>query len=297
MDVQSARTLLAIVELGSFRAAAERLNVTQSTVSARIKTLEDLLGRRLLERSKAGVALTAAGEQFHRHALSMVRIWRQAQLEVSLADTHQRHLAVGAQVSLWEGLLINWIGALRAEMPEIAISAGFGASHDLVERLSEGTLDIAVVYRGMQRPGLAFEHLIDEELVLVTSADAQQSHLGPDYVFVNWGPEFAADHAMAYPQHSSTGLQLNLGAVAINHLFVVPATGYFPLRVARPYLDDGRLSLVSGARRFVYPVYAAYPSGDDDGNLSGVLARLRSAAARASEAALEIADGAAPPSV
>ena len=54
MDVDLARTLVAIVETGSFKEAANKLYLTQSAVSARIKILEDAVGKRLLERSKSG---------------------------------------------------------------------------------------------------------------------------------------------------------------------------------------------------------------------------------------------------
>ncbi len=64
MDIQLARTFLMVAETGSFIEAGRKMNVTQSTVSARIKTLEDLFGRPLFVRSKNGATLTAAGDQF-----------------------------------------------------------------------------------------------------------------------------------------------------------------------------------------------------------------------------------------
>ena len=73
------------------RRAADRLNVTQSTISARIRVLEDELGTPLFTRNKAGVTLTPAGAQFERHALALVRIWQQARQEVSL-PSDQRQL-------------------------------------------------------------------------------------------------------------------------------------------------------------------------------------------------------------
>ena len=68
MDIDLARTFLAVVDSGSFVEAANRVNVTQSTVSARIRSLEELIGKSLFERSKAGAALTPSGYQFQRHA-------------------------------------------------------------------------------------------------------------------------------------------------------------------------------------------------------------------------------------
>ncbi len=92
MDITLAKTFLAIADTGSFVEAAESLHVTQSTVSSRIKALEDLLGRSLLDRSKTGATLTPAGQQFHKHALALVRVWEHARLEVRLAETHRDHM-------------------------------------------------------------------------------------------------------------------------------------------------------------------------------------------------------------
>ena len=60
MDIDRARTFLEIVHTGSFLKAADRLHVTQTTVSARIRTLEEELGRRLFDRNRNGATLTAA---------------------------------------------------------------------------------------------------------------------------------------------------------------------------------------------------------------------------------------------
>src|SRR3546814_20516530 len=73
MDTELARTFLAVATAGSFVAAAERLHVTQSTVSTRIRTLEQSLGCPLFVRHKAGAAMTDAGRRFQKHAIMLVR--------------------------------------------------------------------------------------------------------------------------------------------------------------------------------------------------------------------------------
>lgn len=113
MDVNLARTFLIVAETGSFVDAARKLNITQSTVSARIKGLEELLGRPIFTRSKSGAELTGAGELFQKHALALVRVWQQAQLQVSLADQHPEHVSLGAPLSLWSGFLLKWASRLR----------------------------------------------------------------------------------------------------------------------------------------------------------------------------------------
>ena len=83
MDITNIRTFLAVVETGSFVSAAERVHVTQSTVSMRIRSLEEQLGVKVFERNKSGASLTNSGREFAKHAVAMARIWDQACLEVT----------------------------------------------------------------------------------------------------------------------------------------------------------------------------------------------------------------------
>jgi len=275
MDVNLARTFLMVAETGSFIDAARKMNVTQSTVSARIKGLEDLLGRPLFERSKSGAGLTAAGEQFQKHALALVRVWQHAQLEVGLSDQHRDHLAVGAPMSLWHGFLLKWVSWLRRNIPDIAVSASAGLSAVLTQRLIEGTLDLAVMYRPTQPPGLSIEHLFDEEFVLVTSVPPTQRRSFADYVFIDWGPDFKQDHAAAYPELSNPGLNLDLGSAGIDYLLANECSGYFPLRLVRQHVSRGRLRLPKRARKFVYPVYMVYPEARNEEAYEPILNALR----------------------
>ncbi len=278
MDITLARTFLAIIEGGSFKAASERLNVTQSAVSLRVKTLEEQLSRVLFDRGKAGAVLTPAGMQFHRHALAMVRVWEHARLDVSLAEAHTDHLAIGGQPSLWEGFLLPWIRIFHRNHPNIAISASMAASTVLMERISEGTLDLAIVYRALARPGLSVEHLFDDELVLAASGKRKLKCPDENYIFMNWGPEFAADHAEAYPGLATTGLHFDLGAIGISYLLETASSGYFPLRIAKPYVKKGQLTVAPRARKFLYPVYVVYPADADKDAFAPVLSTLREAA-------------------
>ena len=200
MDIALARTFLMVAETGSFIDAARKMNITQSTVSARIKGLEDLFGRPLFERSKNGAALTGAGEQFQKHALALVRVWQHAQLEVGLSGHLPR--PSGRRRA---GHAVGRVPAASGS-PGCATTSPTSPSRPapacpavMIQRLLEGTLDLAVMYRPGQPPGLTIEHLFDEEFVLVTSAPAAAG-TSSDYVFVDWGPDFQAEHAAAYPE-------------------------------------------------------------------------------------------------
>ncbi len=280
MDINLARTFLTVAETGSFIEAARKMHVTQSTVSARVKVLEDLLGRPLFQRSKYGAALTAAGEQFRKHALALVRVWQHAQLEVGLSDQHRDHLSVGGPLSLWEGFLLKWVAWLRSSIPDIAISTTAGLSSVLTQRLLEGTLDLAVVYRPVQPPGLIVEHLFDEEFVLVTSGKAGGRRNSADYVFVNWGPDFQVDHASAHPELATPGLNMDLGPLALPYVLGNSASGYFPMRMVKQHIARGRLRLPKRVRKFIYPVYMIYPEARDEEAYEPILGALRREASK-----------------
>ena len=84
MDIEQARTFLAIAGYGSFLEASRRLHLTQSTVSARIQRLEEELGVRLFVRNRAGAALTAGGRRFAEYAKRLVLTAEQARHHVGL---------------------------------------------------------------------------------------------------------------------------------------------------------------------------------------------------------------------
>ena len=113
MDTELARTFLAVVAAGSFVRAAERLNLSQTAVSARVRSLEEQLRRPLFVRNKTGASLTPAGEQFLRHAPALVQLWERARHAVAVPPGRRAVLAVGAELSLWDPLLLRWLLWMR----------------------------------------------------------------------------------------------------------------------------------------------------------------------------------------
>ncbi|WP_368621243.1 LysR family transcriptional regulator [Paraburkholderia sp. BR13444] len=170
MDITLARTFLEVSASGSFISAAERLHLTQTAVSARIRTPEEQLGRRLFVRNKAGARLTTAGERFVRHATTLVQVWEQARQHVALPPGREEGVSLGGELSLWHPLLADWLVWMHRECPQIALRAEVDSPMRLLDRVHEGSLDIAVLYNPPQRPDLVSELLVEEKLVMVTSA-------------------------------------------------------------------------------------------------------------------------------
>lgn len=263
MDIDLLRTFLQITEAGHFIRAAERLNVTQSTVSARVRELELRLGRTLFLRGRSGAVLTPAGRHFLPHAASMVRIWNQARHEVGLPQDYETVLAAGGQFTLWDGVLQRWLAWMRRAAPRVALRAEVGRPDELSRMLSDGTLDLAVLYAPQPRPGLRIEPLLDERLVLVASRAVEPWPGGSDYIFVDWGPDFHADHAAAFPEIETPALTVGLGAIALAHIVAAGGSGYFPIRIVTEPLQAGVLTQVPGAPEFARRAFVVWQERDD----------------------------------
>ena len=264
MDVDRARTFLEIVRSGSFLRAADRLNVTQTTVSARIRTLEEELGRPLFVRNRNGAQLTAAGQEFERFAQSFVQVWERARQQLAIPPGRKSVIALGGELSLWNPLLLDWLVEMKRTRPEIALHAHVGLPDQLLEQLRTGVLDVAILYAPKLLPGFKVELVAEEELILVRTPDKDGEPGGNrDFVQVEWGPLFNAHYATVAPGYGEPGLVVGLGPLGLSYILKAGGMGYFRRGVAMPFIEAGQLEIVEGARQFTYPAYAVYTEASE----------------------------------
>lgn len=276
MDIDRARTFLEIVHTGSFLKAADRLNVTQTTVSARIRTLEQELGRRLFVRNRNGAVLTASGREFERFAQSFLQVWERARQQLRVPSGRTSVIALGGELSLWNPVLLDWLVWMKRNRPEIAIRANVGVPDQLVEQLRTGVLDIAVLYAPPMLSGFRIELVEEEELVLVRTPRTADDGQELDYVHVDWGPQFAASHVAGSAALEAPGLTVGLGPLGLSYILRAGGTGYFRKGAVTPHLEAGDLELVPGAPRFTYPAYAVYAEeGETRADLQAALGGLK----------------------
>jgi DNA-binding transcriptional LysR family regulator len=279
MDISLVRSFIEIVARGSFSEAAERLHVSQSTVSSRIKSLEEALGARLFERGKSGALLTVAGRHFHRHALQLVETWEHARQDVSLPERYSARLSIGSEAGLWLRLLDDWVARLRSSAPEVALRLHVAVPEILMARMAEGRFDIVVMYTPDSRPGLALSRLGEEDLILVARPDClprrRTGELPKNYLFVDWGRDFAAAHRAHFPEFEEPAIVVSIGILA--HRLIAKAGGgaYLPLSLVEQDLESGRLARVPGAPELKLPVYAISRSGSQGPATEMAIATLR----------------------
>ena len=290
MDIVLAKTFLEVIASGNFVNAARRLNVTQSAVSLRIKKLEDLLGQPVFNRVKSGTELTPAGRQFERFALSLVKVWEEARHQVSVPEQYSERLVIAGQYSLLPTFTMRWLERLENRLPDVAFRVEAGMPDRLMRQMVEGVLDIAVMYRPQLRPGLAIEHILDGELVMVSGRPDFGPGFDESYIFMDWGPEFIAAHQTAFPHYDIPRTTFAVGALGLNFVVETKKAGYFPARLVRDLIDQKRLFLVPNVPAFPNPVYAVYQIDLTPRLLQAALEELHVVAGQAEKSAQFVLD-------
>jgi DNA-binding transcriptional LysR family regulator len=270
MDIALARTFLEIVRTGSFIAAAERLHITQTTVTARIQNLEGQLDCRLFVRNRSGARLTDDGERFIDYASQLVQTWDAARRHFPLPTGTNKLLTLGGEVSLSTPVMLHWAKRLRTSILTHSVHIELSAGHVLQEKLERGVLDAALVYRPEYWPGMQVEQIMEEKLIRVSSTGNPEP-----YIYVDWGPVFRKAHDAALPEHAQSALSFNLGPLALQYILQYGGAGYFRTRGVQRYLELGMLQKAAHAPEFSYPVYLVYSRKNDTPALQQAFALLR----------------------
>ena len=193
-----------------------------------------------------------------------MQIWERARHQLAIPSGRTSVVALGGEPSLWNPVLLDWLIWMKERKPEIAIHANVGVPDQLLEQLRTGVLDIAVLYAPKLLPGFRVELLVEEQLVLVRTRSRDGEPDGAeDYVYVDWGPLFAAQHDASSNSFGEPGLFVGLGPLGLSYILRAGGMGYFRRGAAAPHIASGELEIVDGAPEFTYPAYAVYPESSE----------------------------------
>ena len=168
VDVRGLRSFLAVAAAGSISRAAETLHIAQPALSLQIRQIEEALGVDLFTRSHRGVSITAAGQRFESHARDILKRLDLACEDVrDLVTDPEGRVAIGLPQSMAKILTVPLVRETIRRWPKvrlqvIELSTGYIPNH-----LLTGHIDIGLTFGANADPGLLFDHLVDEDLVLV----------------------------------------------------------------------------------------------------------------------------------
>lgn len=249
MDTDLATTFVTVIECGSFIAAAQKLHMSQTTVTARIKSLESKLNCTLLIRNKKGVVLTENGKRFLPYAKQMIQLWQTSRRDVPFISENKQLIRLACEQSLWNPILAQWLAEIRATNNNLMITTQVASGDTLNQAIRSGFIDIALTHLPIYGSDHCVEHILDEKLILVKNKKSDEA------IFVDWGETFRKQYETAFPEQPKHQLYFDFGPAALQYILQHGGHGYFRTRVVHRYLENNTLSRVKASPEFSYPVY------------------------------------------
>ena len=258
MQIELLETFLDLIETGSFNRTADRLGVTQSTVSGRVMALEAALGTRLFARSKAGTSPTPAGKRFLEHALAMRHEWNEARRAVAASSNPQRSLRIGMQNDLAASHIGEWVSQFRKALPDTAFYVELDYSTQMSQDLLVGELDLAVLFTPRHLPDLHFE-MVGEVAYRMVSTDASllSQIVRERYILANYSPSFIKAHQRLLPQLANAPIASGQNAAICGLLGSLGGSAYVLEESARDLVAAGTCSFIEDAEPILQPVFFA----------------------------------------
>lgn len=171
MNIESLKTFIALAEVGNFKKAAQQLFVVQSTVSARIQELENLLGQKLFIRSGKGLELTSAGYFLLPYARQIAEIEQDMYQSLHYSSAYKESLSIGASDTIYDSYIAHHISDFLDQYPSCSLSVIHGSSMQMLNLLHDHKIDICFSYTAFSDKFYHSRLLASDELLLVTSPD------------------------------------------------------------------------------------------------------------------------------
>jgi DNA-binding transcriptional LysR family regulator len=168
MDTRQLAAFCAVVDRRSFSQAAEQLGVTQPAVSLQIRSLEQRLGQRLLDRSGRRVEPTEAGLRLYRSAQRMLALEQQLLEEVSgNGDGELKgRLEIGCSTGPGATVLPLLLCEFQEANPAVTISLSVNDTQHVIDAVARRELELGVVGAASKHRGVTFEPFFQDEVVL-----------------------------------------------------------------------------------------------------------------------------------
>ncbi len=169
-ELRQLRAFCAIVERGNFSRAAATLRLTQPTLSAHVKNLEEALGVRLFDRTGRAAVLTPAGEVFHRYARRILDLSAGAsQAVAAFLGEMAGEVELPASTVPGEYLLPRWLGSYCKRFPLVRVHLAVSDSRRVMERMLAGEAHLGVTGSAVEHPSLLCRRLCEDEVILVAA--------------------------------------------------------------------------------------------------------------------------------
>jgi DNA-binding transcriptional LysR family regulator len=171
ITMQQLEVLIHLVEAGSFTHAAQRMALTQPTLTKHIRNLEDAAGTRVVERKNIGISLTPEGRILYDLARRILRLREEAQEKIrNLKDSESGPIFLCASTIPATYILPRLLGALKKRCPEIRIHIQTGDSEETIQAILADQAEMGIIGKGSPDRRLKVEPLWEDRLLIALPA-------------------------------------------------------------------------------------------------------------------------------
>lgn len=167
MDFKQVEAFVFVAKYKSFSRAAEKLLLSQPTVSTHINTLEEDLGVKLFDRLSKEVVLTEAGQLFYPYAVDMMDLRERSHESIKeFLNEISGNLRLGTSTIIAEYILPDVIKNFKELYPKTYFNFTVNNSQTIIQRVADGILDLAVVTRKIPKKDLEYKLFMKDRIVL-----------------------------------------------------------------------------------------------------------------------------------
>ncbi|MBW3114657.1 MULTISPECIES: LysR family transcriptional regulator [Bacillaceae] len=270
MDLNVVKTFISAAEFSHFRKAAERLYISQPTVTVHIKQLEKKLGVKLFEREGKKIKLTEAGRSYLKHAKRLIEIYEEGITALqSISQGYTKTLKMAISPLIADNVLPFVLKQFLENHPQVEISVEIIESDEIEKAVLEERVDIGLSCLPCFSPELEQTLLFTDKVIMVAPHDGRDFESAPpleeeellasNYLLTHNHPAYWDDLCYTIKQFYPKTRMMKVSQTHITKRFITEGLGisYLPASTVRRELLEGRLLEVE-TKSFPMPVAKTY---------------------------------------
>lgn len=245
MDIQVLKTFVTLAECRHFTHAAEKLHITQSTVTKRIADLELELEKQLFLRTNKSVSLTNEGEILYNYAIRILELVEESYQKIHSSRKYKEVVRIGAPNFIYDCYLFD---SLKESIErDIAIKVVLDHSERLIQMLQDDLLDVVYSFVPYMKKGYVCEVFHEDEFLLVTNYSNTEYEMGIsiemlnqiNYLLCNFTVENLGNYIKElFLPFQQFKFEIDNSSKLLNYLITYGGYSFLPRKMVEKYIEN-----------------------------------------------------------
>jgi DNA-binding transcriptional LysR family regulator len=246
MNKEQLETFLSLVTYKNFTKSAEMLHVAQSTVSSRLKGLEDELGKQLFKRTNTGVELTPSGLTFWPYAKRIMELLNESKKELASDSQYTDRLVLGGPSSAWNYIYRDVLSDFSINHQQVSLELKTHSSENTISKVLDSVIDVGISYTKPTHPNLVVHKHIEDQYKFVSRRQFNRPLRIDDlhqqtFILNNWGDRFLEWFEELTGTDYLPALAMNQTAIVLKMLEAHDYFSLMPAKIAQPFVQAKKL--------------------------------------------------------